>query len=161
MGFPSDSDGKVSACNAGDPGLIPGLGRSLGEGKIPWRREWLLPTTVFLPEKHKGQRRLAGNSPWGCKESDTTEQLTRSLSSSRFSSANRQDCGFPSPWWGYTAPHSTHYKSPTTGWAATPQDGVSHTHTKLGRSTLSTVSWPTGQAGPSFSLPSFSYQFPT
>ena len=27
------SDGKVSACNAGDPGSIPGLGRSLGEGK--------------------------------------------------------------------------------------------------------------------------------
>ena len=31
MGFPGDSDGKESACNAGDPGLIPGLGRSPGE----------------------------------------------------------------------------------------------------------------------------------
>ena len=31
-GFPGGSDGKVSACNAGDPGLIPGLGRSPGEG---------------------------------------------------------------------------------------------------------------------------------
>ena len=31
-GFPSDSDGKESACDAGDPGLIPGLGRSPGEG---------------------------------------------------------------------------------------------------------------------------------
>ena len=31
-GFPSDSDGKESACNAGDPGLILGLGRSPGEG---------------------------------------------------------------------------------------------------------------------------------
>ena len=31
--FPSGSDGKESACNAGDPGLIPGLGRSPGEGK--------------------------------------------------------------------------------------------------------------------------------
>ena len=30
--FPGGSDGKVSACNAGDPGLIPGLGRSSGEG---------------------------------------------------------------------------------------------------------------------------------
>ena len=30
--FPGGSDGKVSACNAGDPGLIPGLGRSPGEG---------------------------------------------------------------------------------------------------------------------------------
>ena len=31
MGFPSGSDGKESACNAGDHGLIPGLGRSAGE----------------------------------------------------------------------------------------------------------------------------------
>ena len=31
-GFPGGSDGKESACNAGDPGLIPGLGRSPGEG---------------------------------------------------------------------------------------------------------------------------------
>ena len=32
MGFPGGSDGKASACNAGDPGLIPRLGRSPGEG---------------------------------------------------------------------------------------------------------------------------------
>ena len=32
-GFPGSPDGKVSACNAGDPGLIPGFGRSPGEGK--------------------------------------------------------------------------------------------------------------------------------
>ena len=31
-GFPSGSDGKESVCNAGDPGVIPGLGRSSGEG---------------------------------------------------------------------------------------------------------------------------------
>ena len=31
-GFPDGSDVKESACNAGDPGLIPGLGRSPGEG---------------------------------------------------------------------------------------------------------------------------------
>ena len=31
MGFPGGSDGKESACNAGDPSLIPGSGRSLGE----------------------------------------------------------------------------------------------------------------------------------
>ena len=34
MGFPGDSDGKESACNAGDPGLVPGSGRSPGEGNI-------------------------------------------------------------------------------------------------------------------------------
>ena len=32
MGFPSDLDDKASACNAGDLGLTPGLGRSPGEG---------------------------------------------------------------------------------------------------------------------------------
>ena len=32
MDFPGGSNGKASACNAGDPGLIPGSGRSLGEG---------------------------------------------------------------------------------------------------------------------------------
>ena len=33
MGFPDDSDGKESACNAGDLGSIPELGRFPGEGK--------------------------------------------------------------------------------------------------------------------------------
>ena len=32
MGFPGGSEGKASACSAGDPGLIPGPGRSSGEG---------------------------------------------------------------------------------------------------------------------------------
>ena len=44
-------------------------------GKIPWRREWQ-PTPVFLPGETRGQRSLAGYSPWGCKESDMTERLT-------------------------------------------------------------------------------------
>ena len=41
MGFPGGSAGKESACNAGDPSSIPGL------GKIRWRRD-RLPTSVFL-----------------------------------------------------------------------------------------------------------------
>ena len=40
--------------------------------KIPWRRKWQ-PTPVFLPGESHGKRSLAGYSPWGCKESDTTE----------------------------------------------------------------------------------------
>ena len=32
MGFPDSSVGKEPTCNAGDPGLIPGIGRSTGEG---------------------------------------------------------------------------------------------------------------------------------
>ena len=47
-------------------------------GKMPWRREWQ-STPAFLPREFRGQRSLAGYSPWGCKESDTTEQLTLSL----------------------------------------------------------------------------------
>ena len=40
-GFPGGSDGKESACNAGDLGLIPGLGRSLGEGNdYPLQYSW-------------------------------------------------------------------------------------------------------------------------
>ena len=34
LGFPCGSDGKEFACNVGDPGSIPGLGRSPGEGKV-------------------------------------------------------------------------------------------------------------------------------
>ena len=41
-------------------------------GKISWRREWL-PTPEFLPGEFRGQRSLEGYSPWGHKESDTTE----------------------------------------------------------------------------------------
>ena len=43
-------------------------------GKILWRKKWQ-PTPVFLPAKFHGQRSLAGYSPWGNKESDTTERL--------------------------------------------------------------------------------------
>ena len=89
VSFPDSSAGKASTCNAGDPGLIPGLERSPGDrlstpiflgfpggsdckesacnvgdlcsipGEIPWRREWQ-PTLVLLP----------GESPW-------TEELGR------------------------------------------------------------------------------------
>ena len=41
---------------------------------IPWRRKWQ-PTPVHLPRKFHGWRSLVGYSPWGRKESDTTERL--------------------------------------------------------------------------------------
>ena len=68
-GLPGGSNGKEPACNAGDLGLIPSV------GKIPWRRKWQ-PTPVFLPGKSHGQKSLEGYSSLGCKESDTTEWLT-------------------------------------------------------------------------------------
>jgi len=44
-------------------------------GKIPWRRVWQ-PTPVFSPAESLRQRSLAGCSPWGSKELDTTEWLS-------------------------------------------------------------------------------------
>ena len=61
LGFPGGSDDKESACNAGGLGSIPRLGRSPGEGDR-------LPTPVFSPGEFHGVY-----SPWGRKESDTTE----------------------------------------------------------------------------------------
>ena len=105
--FPGSSAGKESTCNAVYPSSIPVSGRSPGEGigypleysqaslvaqviknpptiretwvwslgwEDPWRREQL-PTPVFWPGEFHGLY-----SPWGCKESDTTEQLSLSLS---------------------------------------------------------------------------------
>ena len=51
MDLPGGSDGKASAYNVGDPGLIPGLGRSSGEGS---------GTPVLLPGKSQGQRSIVG-----------------------------------------------------------------------------------------------------
>ena len=48
-------------------------------GKISWRREWQ-SIPEFLPKKSHRQRNLPGYSPWGHKESDTTERLTTSSS---------------------------------------------------------------------------------
>ena len=70
MGFPGGSAGKESACNVGEPDSISGF------GKIPWRRAWQ-PTLVFLPGESQEQRSLAGYSPWGRKESNMTEQLSK------------------------------------------------------------------------------------
>ena len=67
--FPGGSVVKKSAHNSGDLGLIPGLGRSPGEGNGN-----LLQYSCL--ENSKGQRSLVGYSPWGRKESDVTELLT-------------------------------------------------------------------------------------
>ena len=104
-GFPGSSVGKESACNTGDPGSIPGSGRSSGEGigyplqcsgtslvaqlvknrlqcrrpgfdpwvrKIPWRGK-VYPFQYFGLENS-----MDCISPWGLKESHTTERLSLS-----------------------------------------------------------------------------------
>ena len=62
----SDSDRKESACNAGDLGSIPGLGRPPGGGHS-------YPFQYSCLENLHGQRSSVGYSPPGHKESDTTE----------------------------------------------------------------------------------------
>ena len=68
LGFSSGSDSKESTCNAGDLGSMSGLGGSPegGHGN---------PLQYSDLENPHGQRSLVGDSPWGHKESDTTEQL--------------------------------------------------------------------------------------
>ena len=61
MGFPHGSDGKDSACSAGDLGSIPGLGRSPGRGHGN-------PLQCSCLENPHGQRSLVGYSPQGFKE---------------------------------------------------------------------------------------------
>ena len=103
MSFPCSSAGKEFICNAGDLGSIPGLGRSPREGKgYPHQYSWAFLVaqlvknppamqetwvqslgwedtlekgkathSVFWPREFHGPY-----SPWGCKESDTTEWLS-------------------------------------------------------------------------------------
>ena len=67
--FPGDSDGKEPACDAGDLGLIPGLGRSPGGGHGN-------PLQYPCLENPHGQTSLVGHSPRGGKELAMTEWLS-------------------------------------------------------------------------------------
>ena len=65
MGFPGGSAGKESACNVGDQGSVPELGRSLGEGNIyPLQYSGLENSMDCIEIRHD------------CKELDMTEQLS-------------------------------------------------------------------------------------
>ena len=63
---PGGTSGKESTCQSKRHGFSPQV------GKIPWRRKQQ-PTAIFLPGESHGWRSLAGYSPGGGKESDTTE----------------------------------------------------------------------------------------
>ena len=106
-GFPHSSVGKESACNAGDPCSIPGLGRSAGKGiDYPLQYSWASLVTqlvkwIYLqcrdlgsipglgwspgegkgyPLQYSGLENVKEYSPWGPKESCMTEWLSLSLS---------------------------------------------------------------------------------
>ena len=75
-GFPSDSAGKESTCNAGDLGLIPGLGRS------PWKGKGY-PFQYFGLEYSRDCMTVYDHVwPWGHKEPDTTERISLLLGAS-------------------------------------------------------------------------------
>ena len=101
MGFPAGLVVKKPPANAGDAGLICGLGRSPGGGNgIPIHHSCL-----------ENPRSLVGYRPWGCKESDTTERLsmltriistydintTTQLTVGKKSSKGRKDPRYPGP----------------------------------------------------------------
>ena len=67
--LPCSSEGKESACNAGDPGSTPGSGRSPGERNGQ-------PTPVFLPGTFHRWRSLEDSSPWGSKTWTLLKQLS-------------------------------------------------------------------------------------
>ena len=69
LGFPGGSDGKELTSNAGDTGSISGLGRSPAGGRGN-------PLQYSCLDNPHEQRSLRGYSPWGHKESDTTERLS-------------------------------------------------------------------------------------
>ena len=104
MGFPGSSTGRESACNAGDPGSIPGLGRSAGEGiDYPLQYSWTSLVTrlvknppagdlgsipglgrcpgggkgIGYPFQYSGlENSMDSSTAHGVAESDTTERLS-------------------------------------------------------------------------------------
>ena len=72
MDFPGSSNGKESACNARDLGLIPGSGRTPGEGQHN-------PLQCSCLDSR--QEEPGGLQSTGGKELDTTEQLTHTITS--------------------------------------------------------------------------------
>ena len=76
--------GKESTCQCRRHGFHPWV------GKIPQRRKWQ-PTPVFLPGTSHGQKRLAGYSPWGHRESDMTEHTHTHTHTHKFWKGMRGD----------------------------------------------------------------------
>ena len=86
LGFPCGSAGKISTCNAGDLGSIPGSGRSSGGGHgNPRQYSWL--------ENPHGERSPVGYSPWG------RERVRHNLATERQATTigNSQSAPLPPP----------------------------------------------------------------
>ena len=100
MGLPRWLSGKKSTCQCRRHKIC---GFNPWASKIPWRRVWQ-PTPVFLSGEFHGQRSLAGYSPWGCKERNTTEQVRSNWNCKLlpwgFQPLYRNKCGFFFFWGG-------------------------------------------------------------
>ena len=65
LGFPDSSAGKESVCNEGDPGLIPGLGRSSGEGiGYPLQYSWVSPVAQLVKNQPAMQEASVQSLGW-------------------------------------------------------------------------------------------------
>ena len=116
--FPGGSDRKVSACSAGDPGSIPGLGRSPREGNGNPLQDSCLENSVDWGAWQ------ATYSPWGHKESDTTErfhfhfQLTRPANLGGRASVSQRPHEWQEGFWEVlpVTPVSAHSRDSQTGY---------------------------------------------
>ena len=92
-GFPGGSDGKESACKAGDLGSMLGLGRSPGEGNgYPLQYSCL---------ENSMTEEAAGLQPMGCKESDMTVQLTNIKKKKKIEISQNTNCSSLFRWYDY------------------------------------------------------------
>ena len=98
-------------------------GSSHGSGRSP--EEGWQPTPVFIPGKSQGQRSLAGCSPWGHKELDTTERLSTSTTDSSNSKA-------------FASYHQEHKTKETTAATRARLSGLSRQQTAEWRLLLAT-----------------------
>ena len=90
-GFPGDSDSTESACNAGDPGLIPGLGRSPGGGHGN-------PFKYSCQENPHEQKSLQGYSPWGHKETQFSNWVATEYTGTVFTGLDHWEQCISSLW---------------------------------------------------------------
>ena len=87
--FLGSSDGKESACNARDPGSIP------GEDLL--EKEMAIYSSILAS---RGQKSLVGYSPWGCKELDTTQLLNNNSNKGTVTGIIQHGFLFFSFWFG-------------------------------------------------------------
>ena len=81
-GFPGASDGKESPCNAGDVGLIPGLGRSPGKGNgYPLQYSYFIKQSIRKLKQNKNPTQDLDSNPHLAPGSLTNEMLIKKVNS--------------------------------------------------------------------------------